>query len=251
MTRAAALVTVGLVHFLCAGSGAAEKDPAAGALRKKAVGWLKKNTRSDAQDMQLAEVISRVDKDLAAGQYFVLTLGRDLMKSGKACQVYAFAGKFFTFELSPRQAKKLGLEPAGLSYATANVPGQNRRDRRPLVKLGKPRLKSDRATGKITGTVMCRTLRRKAGEYGLRISYQAEGEWTVQLFPLRKLPKKQARLRFALDRVGKNPKSSRGPVVLFLDVCSVKQKDGQASFTVHSNTVAQLLDVPGPRKTQE
>jgi hypothetical protein len=249
MIRPLPLVLFGLIPFIGADSGHA-KEPSPDALRKEVAAWLKKNTRP-AEDTQLAEVFSRMDKDIAKGQYFVLTLGPEVMKSGKPFQVYGFADQFFTFKLRPAQVKRLGLEQAGVSYATAGARGLNRREATPLVKLGKPRVTSDRAGGKINGQIVCRTVLAKAGKYGLRVSYQVDGEWTQQLFPLKKLPKKKARLRFALDRIGKGKKPYAGPVVLFLDVCSVREKNGQASFAIHSNTVGKLIDVGKAARTSK
>ncbi len=218
------------------------------ALRQKAVEWIKTKTQYNPDDESFARILGQIDKDVKADKYFTVALGSDLVKSGKPQLVFGFAGELFVFELSGARAKKLRLGALDADYATAGGKRLDKRTADPVAKLESPEIKNANRLGrkkKITGRVACQTLRARKGKYALRLSYQAGGSWTHQFYPLKKLPKEKGTLRFSFKSLGtgKGGKSFAGPVAVFLDLCTLKQKAGGTEIKIHSNTVGMLVDV--------
>src|SRR5689334_7738473 len=106
LSLSAALLTAG-----------ARADTGDDALREKAVGWFKTNSRLEEQSLaKMAGVVTGFVRD---GHNFTFLLGSDLTKRGKPFMLCGWAGEFFPFELTAGQARSLGMKPNHLS-ANAN-----------------------------------------------------------------------------------------------------------------------------------
>jgi len=236
-----------------AGLSAVKQDPGQAALRQKAVEWIKTKAHYDADDRAFAQILDQIDQDIKEEKYFTLALGADLMKSGKPQLAYGFAGEFFVFDLSKKQAKKLGLLSTDFDYTTAGGKRLDRREAAPVAKLEAPQIKNaDRLgrTKRVSGEIVCQTLQKTPGKLVLRLSYQIDGSWTHQFYPLKKLRKDQKSLRFSFNSLGKakSKKAFSGPVAVFFDVCTYTQKAGVTRIKIHSNTVGTLVEVVGKAK---
>jgi hypothetical protein len=250
MKRAFLLTLLALLPFSPVWLKAAP-DLAQTPLRQKAVEWIKTKAHYNPDDESFAKILSQIDKDIKDEKYFTVALGSDLVKSGKPQLVFGFAGELFVFELSGARAKKLGLGAFDADYATAGGKRLDKRKAKPAAKLEVPEIKNASRLNrnkKITGQVACETLRPGKRTYALRLSYQVGGSWTHQFYPLNKLPsKKKGTFRFSFKPLatGKDDRTFAGPVALFLDLCTLKQKAGSTEIRIYSNTVGLLVDVVG------
>jgi hypothetical protein len=242
-TRYAAAV---LAATLLAGASAAQevtKDP----LHKQAVAWLKANNSFGPASKLVRDMTEVVDEALEKGEDLSLTFGPGLMKSGKATIVYLFAGQFFAFELSAAQAQQLKVNSRGTRVYTTKR--EDRRQAKPAAQLSDLKFEGGatlEGSKKVTGQVSFRTLAKSDEKFALRFSYCVPGHNRSSFHYLDDgLPAKPGSIPFSFGAINRpdDKKKFTGPLVVFVDLVTVKEKGGNVEITTYSNTIGKLVDV--------
>jgi hypothetical protein len=230
------------------GGGRVGKKPHEGETKLEAVGrtpkvvsWLRANTRIKPADLPKWD--KKISHTAETYNGLTVSLGARVMKSGQACCLVMWAGEFYAFPLSPRQAARLKLRDTGAQYAP-RAKGLDERVTPAEVTLGKVTFtggtKLD-STSRLTGEVHCEVKTPPRKKVALRLSYSL-GESTVDRFyPLEAVHKTTKRLHFSFPAI--DARAASGPVVLFLGVCRVRPEGEKGPWTLVSNTQAALLDV--------
>jgi hypothetical protein len=218
------------------------KDPA----RNKAVAWLKANNRFGPSHKLVKDMTEAIDQELEEGQDVSLTFGPGLMKSDKATIISLFAGEFFSFELTNAQATQHGVSKSG-----ASVYASKRSDRRAPANAKLASLKIDSAPNlegnkKITGQVSVQALQKSDEKFAVRLSYRIQGKNSSSFHyldkPLSDMPE-PIRFSFSAVNDARDQKPHRGPLVAYVDLCTVKEKGGNVEVVLYSNTIGVLVDV--------
>jgi hypothetical protein len=184
-----------------------------------------------------------VDEEVENGNNVSLIFGSNFLRSGKAAQVFLFAGQFFSFELSRDQAARLELKPNTVRQLIDKR--YDRTDTPLLAELSTLKIDGsdvlDRSK-KITGSVACRTLAKGRGQLALRLSYRGTDGYVASFHYLDKGGVDGKRkLAFSFSPIDY---SRAGPLVLFLDLCTVIERHGRLPDIVrHSNTLGVLVQV--------
>lgn len=224
--------------------------PDSRAARDKIVAWIRANNKWGPDHAIVRDTSEQVDADIGRVNNLTLTYGSGLTRSGRPCQLCVWAGQFFAFELTNDQAKALGTGPSSMSYTT----GTKQRDRRqtpPAVIISKPGLRdAQNLDGKadVSGAVTFKASGPLPEKSAIRMSFEV-GQSTTSRFQYLDggLPADGKLLTFAFKGINadraKGEKDFAGPLVLFFDLCTVKEKDQAVEVTILSNSVAGLVDV--------
>jgi hypothetical protein len=225
-------------------------DVRAAALRKQVLAWLDANHVDDAENK--AQVRKMIAASLDEGGDCVTTFGPAVMKSGKAYQVHVFAGKFHRYQLTEARAKRLLSGPKGITFAGGK---RNYRVEEPRLLIKEARIDGARAHDprkKVIGEVEYELKGELPANVAVRLTYRV-GKTSSQLFHhLAKLPaqkKGKLRLSFAPLQGEKDTDAKvSGPLVVFLDICTVAQlkQDPYIEVKVYSNSKPVLIDVGAP-----
>jgi hypothetical protein len=249
-----ALIRRGLGLLFCLGAvvaaGPAHGQPkTSDSLRKQVLAWLDRHY-TDTDGETQAKVRQLVQNNLDQGHDWVLTFGPAVMRSGRAYQVHVFAGRFYTFALSEAQARKRLSGPAGITLSEG--------ERCYQVQTPQIILKSVRIDGscqldphkKITGTVSYKLKGDLPAGVSLRLSYRVGNSFTQTFCRLSEtLDRQEGTCRFSFSPLhgddDSEAKLKTGPLVVFVDVCTVTQlqEDPYIEVKVLSNSAGVLLDV--------
>jgi hypothetical protein len=216
--------------------------------RDAAVNWFSANCPAPEVRTRLVRVL---DETIRAGTNCSFVIGQAVTARRKPFLLHWLAGEFFVFQLSPRQAKRLGVDPVAIQQTRARwpdragvaSPGTISLERFELVQPAieaVDRPIAVRARYRVPGTVPERV--------ALRMDFTLAGK-TVTAYahpqdPL--LPEGDMEAQFQL------PSSTQlAPVVgVFVRYCTVPEP-GVSNGTPLSNTVAALLEIgsgdAGPR----
>jgi hypothetical protein len=245
---------------VAAASAGAEKPiaPAGGeALRRRVLGWLQENHRDNAEWTQ--KVRQAALKDLEAGNDFHVTFGPGVMASGKPYQIHVFAGQFHAIPLTLAQVRKIVSGPNGLSYAGGRRSYQLEPSPRALV--SQPEIEHAEnlnPTRKITGYLSYDVKDNLPAKVAVRLSFRAGGSYHSLFHHLPsgvRDPRGTVAFFFGPIDDGKGAKKVGGPVVMFLDLCTITDEpDPEMGGTkvpkvrVLSNSVPVVVDLPGKAK---
>ncbi len=231
---------------LLLGAAALGADDEPDSARDQAVAWIKANNKFGPNSQLVRDMTDQIDSQIDKVNNLSLTFGGGLTKSDKACQLNIWAGQFFVFELTDDQAKQLGVGDKSVDFTT----GTKHLDKRKtpaLVKLQNPKLDGGANVdgGKpVAGKVKFKVTTKPTEQLALRLSY-AVGESTSSSFTYLDagLPDDDA-ISFSFSPINKDSnKAYAGPLVLFVDLVTVKNVDSDVQVTILSNTTAVLVDV--------
>jgi hypothetical protein len=208
--------------------------------------WIKSNNRFGSDSKLVEDMAELIQSEIAKGQTFSLTFGPNLMKSGQPHQLHLFAGKFFKFRLTAEQARRLDVDGGSLTHASGPSSHKELRGDT-LVKLSAPQFQGGntlKGSQRMTGQVTCETLKNTGGQYAIRLSYYTSGNRMSFHYP-DSLPVTNGQLSFDVSAVNsaEDREKFSGPLVVFMDLCTVKENNGEITVTLHSETVAVLVDV--------
>lgn len=207
--------------------------------------WIKSNNSFGSDSKLVSDMSELIQSEVAEGKPFSITMGPKLVKSGQPYQLHVFAGTFFKFRLTAEQARRLDLGDSSLTYSSG--PASREMKGETLVKLGVPQFKNGttiKGSEHITGSVDCETLAKNGEEIALRLSYYTTGNRMSFHYP-ESLPVNNGQVAFDFGEINSADGQEKfsGPVVVFMDLCTVKENNGNITVTLHSDTVAVLVDV--------
>jgi hypothetical protein len=223
------------------------RPPEVGAMRDKAVAWVKANNAFGPTHKIVADVARHMEVDVKEDMGFSLAFGAKLMKSRKPTMLGGWNDTFFVFEFPPEQADDLRI-PAGTMLFTGIAGDKVQRDRRPVTLSDLTLTKGGTLSAgeRIGGSVKYRrTGEAKGTVLLLQLTYQAgKLRRTPFHFIGPTLPAEEGTIRFNylsdLDAIGYS-----GGLLLFFDLI---EHTGQADKKpVLSNTLAAAVVVQRPR----
>jgi hypothetical protein len=228
-----------------------------GALRRQVLAWLQENHKDNAEWTE--KVRQAAIKDLDAGGDFYFTFGPGVMASGKPYQMHVFAGRFYAIPLTLPQVKKLVSGPNGVTYCGGRR--GYKMEPTPRVLVRQPEIaNSDNLdpTQKITGQIAFQVRDNLPGKLAVRLSFREGRNFRMLFHHLSEVPSEQrGTLSFSLGPIddGKEENKVGGPVVMFLDLCTITEEPDPElggtkvpTVTVISNTVPVVVDLPGKAK---
>jgi WD40 repeat protein len=222
------------------------------AARDKLVAWVRANNRYGPDSAMVRDTAQMVDAEVTKVNSLTFTFGKGQTRSGKGYQLIIWAGQFFVFELTDDQLKSLDID----SDTTRVQTGTRHLDRRevaPLVQIERPKLDGGTSLdGKkaVSGEVAFKATKQLPKGLAVRLSYVGPGGTVGQFQYLEKgLPENAATVPFRFKAINSegdsDDKDIAGPLVLFLDLCTVDDTKDFPEVTILSNTVALLVDVAG------
>jgi hypothetical protein len=231
--------------------------PDKGALRRQVLAWLHENHKDNAEWTE--KVRQTAIKDLDAGGDFFFTFGPGVMASGKPYQIHVFAGRFYAIPLTLPQVKKLVSGPNGVSYSGGRR--GYKVEPTPRVLVRQPEIaNSDNLdpTQKSTGQIAYQVKDNLPGKVAVRLSFREGRNFRMLFHHLDAAPSEQrGTISFSVGPIddGKEGNKIGGPVVMFLDLCTITEEPDPdlggtkvPTVTVISNTVPVLVDLPGKAK---
>lgn len=240
---------LGLAAALGTGPVRADQDKA-DQLRRKVFAWLDRNYHAAKYPDTAAQVRQWIDNALRDGDDWDFTFGPGVMKTGKPYQISVFAGRFHKFRLSKKQVRKLVSGPDRVAASGAKRRYQVEPAR---IKLGRARI--DGASrlnprAKVTGSVRFTLRDSLPDKASLRLTYR-RGKTTSQHFFSVNLPAQKAgTLTFSFTPLQgeKDTEAITGPLVVYIDVCTLKQldRDPYLETKLYSNSAAVLVNVAAP-----
>lgn len=216
-----------------------------------AVRWMEANCR----DVQLRADLKRKLKDAMQRQSDCwFGIGPVLTKERAPYLIHCYAGELFIFQLTDRQAA--AILPAANALASSvdqRPPGSNRRADETLVSLAGLELDRPFLTSgePITGSVQYEVQGELPTEYCLRLDYQLGLADAVSWNRPEQILAGTGRIRFAFNRLADSiwpsVRNHRGPIALFLRVCTWPSTDQLSRRRAISNTCGALVDcLPRP-----
>jgi hypothetical protein len=220
--------------------------------RALSIAWIKPNCAPIARrDELVAKASGYVDTAREKDEEVVLHFGPALTASKKATILGSRGGTWCVFELSPAQARHWPYR-AGLLHHLAGV--KNGPTPQPArVELSAPRidhaLEVD-ASRDLTGSIRYRRRQLVDGTVALRVAFY-RGDMRITRFHRRDaLPADEGVLRFKFDGLNSAQTKLAGPLVLTLELCTLKDPAKPSSAVVVSNPVVVAVNVapaPEPR----
>jgi hypothetical protein len=221
-------------------------------LRQKVFTWLDRNYNSNKYPDTAAQVRKWIDQALRDGDDWDFTFGPGVMVTGKPYHICVFAGRLHRFRLSPKQVRKLVSGPDRVAATSAKRRYQVEPAR---IKLAKVRIDGAahfNPRNKITGTVSFKLRENLPEKAALRLTCRHGKTTSQHFFYFNALTQTAGSLPFSFSAFqGEKDKESEkitGPVVVYVDVCTLKQQDREPYLEtkVFSNSVAALLKVGPP-----
>jgi hypothetical protein len=182
-------------------------------------------------------------------------VGEHLLISGGPCWLHFFRGEMFVFELSPRQARRTGVEPNVLRFMAARIPHPVRAGARYPIELGPLRLVGGGripAAAPLAGSCSYSISWDRMWDYGpgfaVQLDYQAPDAKTIASWSYPAGPMQAAgdlAFTFPPLQVSDLPRfgAYRGCLTLFVCVCTVPDPHRSEGRAAVSNTRAALVDV--------
>ncbi len=244
--------TAAAFSVLLGGATVLGADDQPASARDQAVAWLKANNRFGPDSQLVRDMTDQIDSQIDKVNNLSLTIGGGMTKADTPYQLNIWAGQFFAFELTDDQATALGVGNKSIDVST----GTKHLDRRlspALVKLQTPKI--DGAPNldggaKVTGTVKFKAATKPTEQVAVRLSYMV-GQSTSSSFQYfdNGLPEDDT-IHFSFSPINKDNKDKpfAGPLVLFVDLVTVKEVNNDAQVTILSNTTAVLVDVTNDNK---
>lgn len=190
-----------------------------------------------------------IHTNLDSGNDWLASFGAETMKSGKACQIHVFAGQFHVVQLTPAQAGKLLSGPGAISVLSGK---RGYKVEAPQITLKSVRIdnssKFDPAR-KITGEVSYKIVGKLPSKVSLRLSYRMGTSASSSFHHLDATPdEKEGKIRFSFSPLAGDDDKTKlkaGPLVVFVDLCTVTMLDVDpyVEVKVLSNSTPVLLDV--------
>lgn len=216
--------------------------------RAQAIAWLRANNPFSANASFLPERIKQINEATEDG--FVMALGANLVKSRRATFLVVRAGRFYVFELNEAQARASHLKTNTsiwvryIRYDKAAWPQP------PTVQLADLKIENaehllnDRP---FNGTVRYRGLHEMPGNLALRITYwigERRNNFTRYLVP--KPSGDRGALAFSAGAMSKDDEAATGPQLVFVELCTVADRNRPDDATVVSNSVVALVTAVSP-----
>ncbi|MBY0528203.1 MAG: hypothetical protein K2R98_32710 [Gemmataceae bacterium] len=237
------LTTVALGLVLSSGMGA---EPATDAARNQMVEWMKANNAWGPNSGVVNTMRNEIDNDVRDNRNYCVGFGNELTRSKKPYLLYSFSGQFYVFELTDTQARELEISPRGNSYSTLSV-NRDQRVAPSLVQIAKPSIDNARGidgTKPLTGKVSLKLLNSLPANTAVRLCYSAGGSTSCLFHYLDNLPQKDGEVSFSFKPINaEREKKVVGPLVVFIDLCTVRQVNGQVEIKVLGNTQGIMLEV--------
>ncbi|MGA7919561.1 MAG: hypothetical protein WCA38_07795 [Candidatus Acidiferrales bacterium] len=214
---------------------------------KQAIDWIKANNRFGSHSQLVKDMTDLIEDEFGEGNVVSLTFGTGLMKSGTAHQIWIFAGEFFAFEFSMQQAKQADAEKSSVTQFSVSL--RDRCAAAPAAKLESFDVDDAESVAGIkplTGKVSLRDFKDADGKYALRLFFRTSDLNHSRFFYLNDPEQfKTGTAHFEFGAINKpgDTKIFAGPLVAFLNLCSVAQNGQNVEVTLYSNTVATLLNV--------
>ena len=211
-----------------------------------AVAW----TEANCRDVQLRADLKRKLKDAMQRQSDCwFGLGPVLTKEHAPYLIHCFAGELFIFQLTDRQAAVILPAPNALaSSIDQRPPGSNRCAGEVLVSLAELELDRPFLTSgePVKGSVHYEVQGELPAEYCLRLDYQLGLADAVSWNRSEQILAGSGRIRFSFNRLADSiwpsVRDHRGPIALFLRVCTWPTLDESSPRRPISNTCGTLVD---------
>lgn len=232
---------------------------ALGSARAEANGDVKRNVYAFLEDQcdltpNVFNQISRmIERDCADNQDFCITLGSESTKNGGAYQIHSFAGKFHVVRLTEVQAGKILQKPSSITYLNGRRSYEIGPD---AAKVNTALLTNPEAhdnTHKVSGVVSVNVKEKIAGQYAVRMTYRVGGSCTQSLNHFSGSVGEHLVICNFSKFMGPKGASVTGPVVVFIDVVSIEEREDPTNFgvktphiTVLSNSLPVLFNVVEP-----
>jgi hypothetical protein len=210
----------------------------------RAARWLRANVPAGI----VKALAEKINKDLETYNGVTIRLGANRTDSGKAYCLELWAGEFFAFPLSEKQARQLKVARRDVHYLR-RAEGLDQRVTPRRISLGEVTFDGGTTLSRkkrITGKVVCRVTTAPGEKVALRLSHSAGGGTVGKFYPLaRELKKGNHTLRFSFAAIGnaRADAADTGPLIVFLDLCRINPI--RRAATLLSNTRAVLVDVVG------
>jgi len=230
-----------------ANGGPAEPDDGAGpqqprpSARDQAVAWLKANNSVGPDSPIVKTEGDNLDSKVVNGKAFTLRLGPKLVKSGRVTVLAGRRNDFFVFELPPE------YPPGEPRKSVLTVTGEQKQEFLPdaPVTLSDLEVKDARTLDgdrDVVGSVKFKARGLVSGDHlALRMTVRL-GSLTYSRYHY--LPQKEltgdGRLDFGFGPLYARATREQGPVVLFVELCSINDPNRKVRDLVLSNTVAEL-----------
>jgi peroxiredoxin len=209
--------------------------------------WIKTNNSFGPDSFIARDLPQKINGNIAKGfQNVSVIFGPGLVESGKANWLNIWDDQMFVFELTATQARTLKLKDKDVQVTTSRRSSLQA----PALsfKLEQPTINDStriQGTSNLTGEVTCTGLGTDSDRNVVRVSYR-KGESTTSSFHYLEQPPTGSKLTLSFSVAAINPPNQpahRGPLVVFIDVCSIVQGNGTTSVTSMSNAVAVLVNV--------
>jgi hypothetical protein len=209
--------------------------------RDRLLGWLHENGRLKRPGTVVADTAQAIDKRIDRVDGFQVSVGSQLLRSGRPAILAIRRGDFFSFELSPAQAAALGLKKSHCRIQPY-FKGDEACRVRPSVYLSG--LHIDHADAlprhqRIRGTVSYEGLRSPGEMPHVRMTIYPVPlkKRRIGLFYLHKTPlPASGRVAFDFGELG-DARVQKGPLVLFIELAC--WRGGRE--VIESNTLAVLV----------
>lgn len=218
--------------------------PAKGAARNKIVAWVTQNNKFGPTSGIVKDMSNAVDQEIHRVNNLTLAFGSGLTRSGKAHIVTTWAGEVFTFDLTDAQARKMGVKPSSVDFST----GTKSLDKRQTPAIATVQgLAIDNANNldgakPITGVITVVAGQPLPATMAVRLSYMV-GKSTVSSFHYPKPGQNGGKIAFSFGKINGNGRAFAGPLVVFVELVTITEQNGNIDATTLSNTVATLVDV--------
>ena len=219
--------------------------PSTDVAKAQLVEWIRNNNKWGPDHQIVKDMGDQVSSDVNNTNLLELTMGKGLTRAGRTARLCIFAGDFFAFEMTDAQAEAGDNKPMSVGYST----GTKTRDKRevpPIAKLSKLSIKNaDNLSGndKVSGSVSVDVTGQLPAKPALRLTWMADRN-TRSLFVYPTVNAGENALNFEFNPLNdKDSKPTKGPVVVYIDLCTINTDGGAINTNLLGNTVATLVNV--------
>jgi hypothetical protein len=232
--------------LLCAGvlaSGTVGQETRESPVRRKVLDWFESVRGPTVTAATAKNMAAAADLSLAKGNEVTVLVDGSLTRSGKAVYGTSWGEEFYSFVLTPDQAKAVGLAPDRVTVLGSAPSGSPPRVPKPAVVLSDVRIEGGSTvpgSARISGTLSYRYERpAKDAVPTLRVAYRLK-QSILSFQPVKDLSD-QGTLSFTIGPVNsEDGEVAFGPMPVFIEMV---EGDGVSGGSVVSNTVGLLLDV--------
>jgi hypothetical protein len=216
-------------------------------VQERLVTWLKANNVFGPEHTFVGEQADRVDRPLAQGKGFELSIGGGLLKSGKPTLLTTHGGELFILEYSEAQAKARRLVAKGV-IVRETVGYHSPIRPTPVVELSELRIDGAENLDprqRVTGTVAYRVLGEGTGNFALRMCSHAgkKGVTGYRYLKGGALPEKNGSFSFSFPEVDASGSATVTAIPVFVDLLLLAEPFRPDKAIVVSNTLVTIVIV--------